>query len=125
VSTSGQQPKSPQFRNCGAVGIPGNQGISHGWADTYRFFLAGQFFVLDGGDGQPPVPPGDYIVRITVNPGFVPAAGEPCRFADPKHPGVCYQLSESNFDINFGEVRNNILSHTGNIGYDHGNWIVS
>src|SRR5947209_800806 len=73
VSTSGQQPQSPQFRNCGAVGIPGNQGISHGWADTYRFFLAGQFFVLDGGDGQPPVPPGDYIIRITVNPGFVPA----------------------------------------------------
>src|SRR5205807_253451 len=111
VSTSGQQPKSPQFRNCGAVGIPGNQGISHGWADTYRFFLAGQFFVLDGGDGQPPVPPGDYIVRITVNPGFVPAAGEPCRFADPNHPGVCHQLPESNFDNNIGEVRITIPAH--------------
>ena len=49
----GQPPRNPRFRSCGAIGVPGNQGISAGWADTYRFFLGGQFFVLDGGDGQP------------------------------------------------------------------------
>ena len=38
--------------------IPGNQGISVGWADTYVWQLGGQYFVLDGGDGQAPVPPG-------------------------------------------------------------------
>src|SRR6266540_711327 len=64
------------YRSCGAVGIPGNQGISVGWADTYVWQLGGQYFVLDGGDGQPVVPPGDYIIRITVNPGYVPAGGE-------------------------------------------------
>src|SRR4030095_10961431 len=56
----GEAPKSPQFHSCGTLDLPGNQGISHGWTDTYRFFLGGQYFVLDGGDGQPVVPPGDY-----------------------------------------------------------------
>src|SRR5213595_3155338 len=71
-----------QFRSCGGIGIPGNQGISHGWSDTYVFKLGGQYFILDGGDGQPPVPPGDYVIRITVNPPFVAAAGEPCPATD-------------------------------------------
>src|SRR5215467_10829740 len=52
------------FRSCGLVGIPGNQGISKGWADVYVWQLGGQYFVLDGGDGQPVVPPGDYLIRI-------------------------------------------------------------
>lgn len=94
----------PRFRDCGAPGIPGNQGISPGWADLYPWQIQGQYFVLDGGDGQPPVPPGNYIIRITVNPGFIPAAGEPCRFADPLHPGVCHQLPESNYENNVTEV---------------------
>jgi len=119
TSTSGQQPQSPQFRNCGAVGIPGNQGISHGWADTYRFFLGGQFFVLDGGDGQPPVPPGDYIIRITVNPPFKPAAGEPCRFLekiDTDGQPICHQLQESNYSNNVGEALVTITNHPGKSG---------
>ena len=120
TSTSGQQPQSPQFRNCGAVGIPGNQGISHGWADTYRFFLGGQYFVLDGGDGQPVVPPGDYIIRITVNPGFVPALGEPCRYADNKLPGICHQLPESDYSNNVGEAKITIPDHPGRAGVGPG-----
>ena len=44
------------YRNCGSVERDGFQGISDGWADTYVFKLGGQYFVLDGGDGQPVVP---------------------------------------------------------------------
>ncbi|HKF44348.1 MAG TPA: lysyl oxidase family protein [Thermoanaerobaculia bacterium] len=104
------------YRSCGAVGIPGNQGISAGWADVYVWQLGGQYFVLDGGDGQPVVPPGDYIIRITVNPGFVPGPGEPCRFADPLHPGVCHQLPESNYENNVTEVQITIPDHPGKQG---------
>src|SRR5215510_5218494 len=88
------------FLSCGAPGFPGNQGISKGWADVYVWKLGGQYFVLDGGDGQPVVPPGQYIIRITVNPGFVPVGSEPCRNADPLHPGVCHQLHESDYENN-------------------------
>ena len=104
------------FRSCGRVGVPGNQGISVGWSDVYWWKLQGQYFVLDGGDGQPVVPPGEYIIRITVNPGFVPQGGEPCRFADPNHAGVCHQLPESNFENNVAEVRITIPDHPGREG---------
>ncbi|HEX7286897.1 MAG TPA: lysyl oxidase family protein [Candidatus Angelobacter sp.] len=114
-----EPPKSSQFRNCGAVGIPGNQGISHGWADTYRFFLSGQFFVLDGGDGQPPVPPGTYVIRITVNPPFKPLAGERCPFVekiDTDGQPICHQLPESNYANNVGEATVTIPAHPGKSG---------
>jgi hypothetical protein len=29
-------PGPGKYHNCGAVGIPGNQGVTAGWADTYR-----------------------------------------------------------------------------------------
>ncbi len=112
----GQPPKSPKFRDCGAVGVPGNQGISRGWADTYRFFLGGQYFVLDGADGQPVVPAGQYLLRITVNPPYQPQAGEPCRHADPRRPGWCHQLPESNYDNNVGEVLITIPERPGKRG---------
>src|SRR2546422_11498660 len=115
----GQPPRNPSFRRCGAVGVPGNQGISHGWADTYRFFLGGQYFVLDGGDGQPPVPPGRYVIRITVNPPFTPEAGEPCRALDPvSTPGhqVCHQIEESDYTNNVAEVTVDIPDHPGRSG---------
>jgi hypothetical protein len=48
------------YRSCGNLTVDGFQGISSGWADTYVFKLGGQYFVLDGGDGQPVVPPGVY-----------------------------------------------------------------
>jgi hypothetical protein len=114
----GQPPRNPRFRSCGAVGIRGNQGISSGWADTYRFFLGGQYFVLDGGDGQAVVPPGNYIIRITVNPGFVPQPGESVAFAspDPNHAGVYHQLFESNYENNVVEVPVTIPDHPGKSG---------
>jgi Lysyl oxidase len=113
----GQPPRAGQFRSCGAVGIPGNQGISAGWADTYRFFLAGQYFVLDGGDNQPVVPPGTYLLRITVNPPFEPEDGEPTAFAtlDPA-TGLYHQLRESNYTNNVGQVLVTIPDHPGRSG---------
>jgi len=104
------------FMSCGAPGFPGNQGISKGWADVYVWKLGGQYFVLDGGDGQPQVPPGQYIIRITVNPGFVPQGGEPCRNADPLQSGVCHQLPESDYANNVAQVTITIPEHPGRQG---------
>jgi hypothetical protein len=103
------------YLSCGAVGIPGNQGISHGWSDTYRFFLGGQYFVLDGGDNQPPVPAGDYILRITVNPPYAPDRKGNCpRFKDPS--GLCRQFQESNYTNNVRETIVQIPDHPGRDG---------
>jgi len=106
------------YHSCGRVGIPGNQGISVGYADTYFKFLGGQYFVLDGGDNQPPVPPGQYLIRITVNPPFTAAAGEACPHVDPH--GFCHQLLESNYDNNVGEVLITIPDRTGKTGFGPG-----
>lgn len=114
VPVGGVPPRSGKFRNCGAVGIPGNQGITAGWADTYRFTLAGQYFVLDGGDGQAPVPPGDYIIRVTVNPPFVAKRNEPCPNVDSQ--GFCHQLPETNYDDNIGVTAITIPAHPGRQG---------
>src|SRR3989442_831830 len=103
---------------CGRVGIPGNQGISVGYADTYFKFLGGQYFVLDGGDGQAPIPPGQYIIRITVNPPFTAAAGEPCPHIDLS--GFCHQLPESNFTNNVAEVLITIPDPNGKTGFGPG-----
>jgi hypothetical protein len=110
----GVPPGPGKYHNCGAVGIPGNQGISAGWADTYRFLLAGQFFVLDGGDGQDPVPPGDYVIRVTVNPPFVAKKGEACPQKDTN--GFCHQLPETNYDDNIGQTTIRIPNHPGRQG---------
>jgi hypothetical protein len=110
----GVPPKNGKYRSCGGIGIPGNQGITAGWADTYRFTLAGQYFVLDGGDGQPPVPPGDYVIRITVNPPFVAQNGEPCPHKDTN--GFCHQLPETNYDDNVGQTTIRIPDHPGRKG---------
>jgi len=114
VPVGGTPPRSGKFRNCGAVGIPGNQGITAGWADTYRFTLAGQYFVLDGGDGQAVVPPGEYIIRITVNPPFIAQAGEACPNVDPQ--GFCHQLPETNYSDNVGTATITIPDHPGREG---------
>src|SRR5215831_624452 len=108
------------YLSCGAPAtatepmIPGNQGISVGWADTYVWKLGGQYFVLDGGDGQPVVPPGNYILRITVNPPFDAQPGEPCPNLDPS--GHCHQLPELNYDNNVTEIQITIPPHPGKEG---------
>lgn len=99
------------FANCGAVGIPGNQGISKGWSDVYVWKLGGQYFVLDGGDGQAPVPPGNYLIRITVNPPFVAGPGEQCPNLDPSN--FCHTLPESDYANNVAQVSITIPDHNG------------
>jgi lysyl oxidase len=100
-----------QFTSCGAPGIPGNQGITAGWADTYVWKLGGQYVVLDGGDGQPVVPPGEYTLRITVNPPFAAQAGEPCPAKDLK--GFCHQFAESDYANNTALVTVTVPDHNG------------
>lgn len=112
----GQAPKTWQFHSCGGIGIPGNQGISHGWSDTYVFKLGGQYFVLDGGDGQPAVPPGTYMLRITVNPPYAPDASGNCpRVKDPL-TGLCHQFAESDYTNNVRTALINIPDHPGRAG---------
>ena len=112
-------PKSWVYRSCGTLSLAGNQGISAGYADTYNKHLGGQFFTLDGGDGQPVVPPGDYVIRIEVNPGFVPGAGEPCPVLDPA-ARLCHNFFESNYANNTAEVRITIPDRTGKTGLGPG-----
>ena len=111
----GQPSRAGIFRNCGSTAFAGNQGISHGWTDTYRFDLGGQYFVLDGGDGQPLVPPGDYILRITANPPYRESRANPCRERDPL-TGNCHALPESNYANNVAQVTLRIPAHPGRSG---------
>lgn len=108
----GTPPGEPEYLSCGGVGRPGNQGISAGWTDTYRKDLQGQFFVLDGGDGQAPVPAGTYLLRITANPPYEPTADNPCRYEDPA-TGLCHALPESDYTDNDYAVAITIPDHTG------------
>jgi hypothetical protein len=110
----GEPARKKQFDSCGGVGIAGNQGISHGWTDTYRWDLPGQYVVLDGGDGQAPVPPGTYTLRIEANPPFAAAAGEPCPNVDPA--GFCHTLPESRYDNNVAETTIVIPDRVGRTG---------
>ena len=108
---TGDADNKRHFASCGAIGIPGNQGISMGWSDVYVWKLGGQYFVLDGGDGQAEVPPGEYIIRITVNPPFRPVKGEACPNVDPA--GFCHTLPESDYANNIAQVSITIPDHNG------------
>ncbi len=105
------------YRNCGDLTRDGFQGISDGWADTYVFKLGGQYFVLDGGDGQPVVPPGVYHIQVEVNPAYAPDRKGNCpRVKDPL-TGMCHQFAESNYANNFGDALIQITDHPGRAGY--------
>ena len=93
------------YRSCGTTTIPGYQGVSAGWADTYMFFLGGQYFVLDGGDGQPVVPPGTYTIEVHVNPPYAPDRRGNCPLAKDALTGQCHQFVESNYANNIGRVQ--------------------
>ncbi len=113
------------YRACGRPArdglpeIPGNQGISVGYGDTYVKWLGGQYFVLDGSDGQAVIPPGEYIIRIEVNPAYVPSRKNPCRFLDTA-TGLCHALEESNYANNVGQVSITIPDHPGKKGWGPG-----
>ena len=104
------------YRNCGNTVYDGFQGISDGWADTYTWKLGGQYFVLDGGDGQPAVPPGTYTLRVEVNPAYAPGKKGCPRVTDAA-TGLCHQFAESNYANNVGSVSITIPDHPGRSGY--------
>ena len=104
------------YRSCGTATRDGFQGITDGWADTYIWFLAGQYFVLDGGDGQEPVPPGNYFIEVEVNPAFAAGRKACPRVTDPA-TGLCHQFEESNYANNTTRVAITIPSHPGRTGY--------
>lgn len=104
------------YRSCGTVTRDGFQGVSSGWADTYVFKLGGQYFVLDGGDGQPVVPPGVYTIEVEVNPAYAPTNGVCPRVTDPA-TGLCHQLEETDYTNNVGRATIIITDHPGRSGY--------
>lgn len=112
----GVAPSSWVYRSCGSQTAPGFQGISVGYADTYNKHLGGQYFLLD--DPAEPVSPGDYIIRITVNPPFTARGKEVCPVTDSA--GFCHMFRESNYDNNVAEVRITIPNHTGKTGFGPG-----
>jgi hypothetical protein len=105
------------YRNCGTLTRDGFQGISTGWADTYMFFLGGQYFVLDGGDGQAVVPPGTYTIEVHVNPPYAPSKKGVCPRAQDPATGLCHQFEESNYANNIGRATITIPDHPGRSGY--------
>ena len=105
------------YRSCGSLTADGFQGVSSGWSDTYTFKLGGQYFVLDGGDGQPVVPPGVYTIEVEVNPAYAPDSKGSCpRFKDLA-TGLCHQLQETNYANNVGRATVIITDHPGRAGY--------
>jgi hypothetical protein len=105
------------YRNCGTATRDGFQGVSAGWADTYVFKLGGQYFVVDGGDGQPVVPPGTYTIEVEVNPAYAPDRRGNCpRVTDPA-TGLCHQFAEADYSNNIGRATVFITGHPGRAGY--------
>lgn len=88
------------YDTCGNRSAPGLQGISVGWADSYNRVLDGQFFVLDEPNAM--VAPGEYILRITVNPPFACGDGDAARPRDAA--GFCHMFAESDYANNVGEA---------------------
>ena len=96
----GPAPGKRTYDTCGTRSSPGNQGISAGWADSYNRVLDGQFFVLD--EPATPVTPGDYVLRVTVNPPFTCGDGDTARPRDAD--GFCHMFAESDYTNNVGEA---------------------
>ena len=114
---SNEQPAGDRnYYACGTTELRGFQGVSHGWSDTYMWYLGGQYFVLDGGDGQEPVPPGTYTIEITVNPPVAPRKGKGCAFAQDD-AGMCHNFAERRYDNNTTRVVVTIPAHPGKTGH--------
>ena len=93
------------YWSCGLQNVDGFQGISKGWNDTYVWKLGGQYFVLDGGDGQAVVPAGNYYIEV------VPPLGWTLTLQD--------QGSDNTVDSDFNveSFRTGIFAWTGLVGF--------
>ena len=73
--------------------------------------------MLDGGDGQPVVPPGDYIIEVTVNPGYTPERRRRCTLVTDPATGLCHNFAESNYANNTTRIPVTIPAHVGREGF--------
>ena len=85
--------------------------------DMAMFFLGGQYFVLDGGDGQPVILPGRYIIEVHVNPPYASDRRGNCPLVKDSATGLCHNFAESNYANNVGRVAIEIPAHPGRTGY--------
>ncbi len=92
----GVSSKSWVYRECGTLRTHGSQGVHAGWSDVYVRTLPGQYFVLD--DAEQPTPPGEYVIRVTVNPPYLPDSTDACPVRDEQN--FCRVLRESNYTDN-------------------------
>jgi hypothetical protein len=110
------------YRSCGRSTSPGSgfQGISVGYGDEYFKWLGGQYFVLNGDPDAEEIPPGQYVLRIWVNPPFTPRnKKEPCPAVDPQ--GFCHMFAESDYSNNIGDALIRIpAGHPGKTGFGPG-----
>lgn len=97
----GVDPRSWVYRSCGTLRTHGNQGVHVGWTDIYARTLPGQYFVLD--DSTQPTPAGDYVIRITVNPPYLPDSTDACPVRDEQN--FCRVLRESSYTDNMATLR--------------------
>ena len=98
---AGGNPTGWVYRSCGTLTTHGEQGVHTGWSDVYARTLPGQYFVLD--DPAEPAPAGDYVIRITVNPPYLPDSADACPVHDEQ--GFCRVLRESNYADNVVTMR--------------------
>jgi hypothetical protein len=97
----GVNSKSWVYRACGTLTTHGNQGVHTGWSDVYLRTLPGQYFVLD--DPAQPTPAGEYVIRVTVNPPYLPDSTDACPIHDEQ--SFCRVLRESNYSDNVAMLR--------------------
>ena len=97
----GVDPRSWVYRSCGTLTTHGNQGVHVGWTDIYARTLPGQYFLLD--DPSQHTPPGDYVIRVTVNPPYLPDSADACPVRDEQ--SLCRVLRESNYADNVATLR--------------------
>lgn len=98
---AGGDPSGWVYRSCGTLTAHGDQGVRVGWADVYARTLPGQYFVLD--DHARPTPPGEYVIRVTVNPPYLPDFTDACPVHDEQ--GFCRVIRESNYTDNVTVLR--------------------
>ena len=89
------------YRACGTLTTHGIQGVHSGWSDVYVRTLPGQYFVLD--DSTQPTPPGEYVIRVTVNPPYLPDSTDACPVRDEQN--FCRVLRESDYTDNVATLR--------------------
>jgi hypothetical protein len=64
IDVARYDPAAPpaKYNLCGAIGVPGNQGLQVGWTDVYAQSIDCQYVPIDG------LAAGTYWLEVQVNP---------------------------------------------------------